>query len=173
MNESEFTGIRQLRATPAVMRNLVCALTEEEADWKPSGKRWSVVEVLGHLCHVELLGFRGRIERLMREDNPRVPGYDPDVYAAEGAYRGRTMAEALDEFERVRRESLLFIDGLSLDSLSRPGIHQELGPITVGQLLHEWPLHDLGHVRQIAELIRAVKYYPHIGAWQRFYSLNP
>jgi hypothetical protein len=173
MTESEFPGILQLRATPPVLRNLVSALAEEEAAWKPSEKRWSVLEVLGHLCHVELIGFRGRMERLIREENPHVAGYDPDVYAAQGLYGGRTVAGALDEFERVRQESLAFLSGLPIDLLRRPGVHQEIGPITVGQLLHEWPLHDLGHVRQAAELIRTVKYYPHIGPWQRFYTMNP
>ncbi len=31
-------------------------------------------------------------------------------------------------------------------------VHQEAGEITLNQMLHEWALHDLGHIRQIAEL---------------------
>jgi len=148
-------------------------LTEEEAAWKPSAKRWSALEVLGHLGHVELLGFRHRVELMMREENPKIAPYDPDAFAAAGVFGGRTVSSALDEFEGEREQSLRFLESLPPDCTSRTGIHGELGPITVGNLLHEWPLHDLGHIRQIAELIRAVKYYPHIGPWQRAYSMNP
>ena len=37
-------------------------------------------------------------------------------------------------------------------------LHREAGQITLNQMLHEWALHDLGHIRQIAELVRARKY---------------
>ncbi len=34
------------------------------------------------------------------------------------------------------------------------GSRQEAGEITLAQMLHEWALPDLGHIRQIAELVR-------------------
>lgn len=173
MTEVELPGILQLRATPGILRSLVSTLTEQEAAWKPSPSRWSVLEVLGHLSHVELGGFRGRLERMVREENPQIPPYDPDVFAAQGIYGGRTAAAALDEFEQERERSLAFLETLPADSMNRTGVHGELGPIIAGNLFHEWPLHDLGHVRQIVELVRAVKYYPRIGPWQRFYTVNP
>ncbi len=37
----------------------------------------------------------------------------------------------------------------------RRAFHKEVGVITLAQMLHEWALHDLGHIRQIAELVRA------------------
>ena len=40
----------------------------------------------------------------------------------------------------------------------RKAVHKKVGPITLAQMLHEWALHDLGHIRQIAELVRARKY---------------
>ncbi|MCW5978607.1 MAG: DinB family protein [Bryobacteraceae bacterium] len=173
MTESEFPGILQLRATPGILRSLTAALTGDEAAWKPASGRWSVLEALGHLRHVELGGFRGRLERIFAEDNPTLPPYDPDEFAAAGLYGGRTLASALDEFEAERARSLAFLETVPAERINRSAAHGELGPITASNLLHEWPLHDLGHVRQVAELVRAVKYYPHIGAWQKFYTLNP
>lgn len=164
--------LRQLRSTPGVLRSL-CTVSEEEAAWKPSPQRWSVLEVLGHLAHVEALGFRGRLERMLSEDNPALPAYDPGAFAASGAYGGRALAGALDAFEQERGQSLRLLEALPDGAVRRTGVHAELGPVTVNHLLHEWPLHDLGHIRQIAELVRAVKYYPHIGPWQRAYTMNP
>ncbi len=43
----------------------------------------------------------------------------------------------------------------------------------LSEMLHEWTLHDLGHIRQIAELVRARKYLAGAGAMGRSYKLNP
>ena len=40
----------------------------------------------------------------------------------------------------------------------RLALHKEYGEITMSQMSNEWALHDLGHIRQIAELARARKY---------------
>jgi hypothetical protein len=56
---------------------------------------------------------------------------------------------------------------------NRVGIHPELGRITIAQLLNEWAFHDLGHLRQIAELLRAYRFYPNLGAFQQYYTVNP
>ena len=45
--------------------------------------------------------------------------------------------------------------------------------ITLSQMLHEWALHDLGHVRQIAELVRARKYLAGAGRLGEDYQLKP
>jgi hypothetical protein len=40
-------------------------------------------------------------------------------------------------------------------------------------MLHEWALHDLGHIRQIAELVRARKYLEGAGPLGSSYQLKP
>jgi hypothetical protein len=39
-------------------------------------------------------------------------------------------------------------------------------------MLHEWAMHDLGHIRQIAELVRA-RLQPGAGPLGRDYKLRP
>lgn len=162
-----------LRATPTLLRELTATLDPADYGWKPSSTRWSVEEVLGHLIHVEALGFRLRAERILREDNPLLEAYDPDAFAAAGVYNGRTLAAALDEFTAERAASLAVLGTLNPASLDRPGRHSKLGDLVLSHLLHEWVFHDLGHIRQIAELVRSRRHYPHLGPWQQFYSVNP
>ena len=50
---------------------------------------------------------------------------------------------------------------------------KKVGPITLSQMLHEWSLHDLGHIRQVAELVRARKYLAGAGPLASFYNLKP
>jgi hypothetical protein len=52
-------------------------------------------------------------------------------------------------------------------------LHREFGEITLAQMLNEWALHDLGHIRQIAELVRARKYQAGAGPMAASYHLNP
>jgi hypothetical protein len=55
----------------------------------------------------------------------------------------------------------------------RHAVHKEVGPITLAQMLNEWALHDLGHIRQIAELVRARKYLAGAGPLAASYELKP
>jgi hypothetical protein len=166
-------GYDQLRAMPQILRSLVAGVTQAEARWKPAPSRWSIMQVLGHLAHVEAHGFRGRLVKMLAEHNPTVANYDPDVLAAAGQYDGAGLSAAIDEFARQRELSLAVLRSLPADAAARTGVHSKLGPITIGALIHEWPFHDLGHLRQIAELVRAQKFYPHMGAWREFYTVQP
>jgi hypothetical protein len=40
-------------------------------------------------------------------------------------------------------------------------------------MLHAWALHDLGHIRQVAELARARRYQPGAGPLGKEYVLKP
>jgi hypothetical protein len=52
-------------------------------------------------------------------------------------------------------------------------ISEEDAEITLSQMRHEWALHDLGHIRQIAELVRARKYLAGAGSLDEEYKLKP
>ena len=81
-------GLRQLEATPEILRLLMDGLSPEDAVWKPAPNRFSIAEVLEHLSHTEGHCFRARIERMVQEDNPTLEPYDPEVYFAAGTNRG-------------------------------------------------------------------------------------
>jgi hypothetical protein len=166
-------GREQLEHTPDIVGWIVAGLDAADALWKPGPERWSVLEVVGHLGEIEAEGFRGRVEALLSSERPALPGIDPDRAAAAGAYTARPLPEALARFRAERARSLEILDRVRPEHLARAGIHGDLGVVTLGNLLHEWPLHDLGHVRQIAELVRARKYHPHIGPWRELYPMRP
>lgn len=166
-------GIEQLEATPDILRLLLEPLTAGEAEWKPAPNRFSIAEVLEHLSHVEGHCFRLRVDRMTTEENPELDPYDPDEYAAAGAYSGRSAEDSFDHFEDQRMDNLDFLKSLPEEAAGRTGVHRRMGPLTVEQIVSEWAFHDLGHIRQIAEIIRALKYYPHMGPFQTQYKINP
>ena len=49
--EDGLDGLDLLEATPAILRGLMCELSQEDTEWKPAPDRFSVAEVLAHLSH--------------------------------------------------------------------------------------------------------------------------
>jgi hypothetical protein len=48
-----------------------------------------------------------------------------------------------------------------------------VGEVDFTQLLSLWAFHDLSHMRQIAELVKAASFWDGIGSLQVYYSVTP
>ncbi len=166
-------GLSQLETTPEIFRLLLDGLTEEEANWKPAPGRWSIAEVIEHLSHVEGHGFRSRIDQMSAETLPIIKEYDQEVFSASGQYSGRDVEDSFDHWEDQRETNVQYLRTLTPDVLTRTGQHEKLGAITVTDVLNEWAFHDLGHIRQVIEILRTFRYYPRLGAFQSIYQVRP
>jgi len=166
-------AVAVLEETPHVLHSVLSHAPPDVAGWKPSPDRWSIREVLAHLVDVESAGFRARIEAMVREDDPVLPAYDQMAVISSGKYSARTAPELLKEFEQERAETLRLLLRLPARTLDRAGRHSEVGRVTVRELVNEWAFHDLGHIRQVAELYRSCLFYPRMGAFQRYYTIHP
>jgi hypothetical protein len=166
-------GLDQLAATPEILRLLMGGLSEEDTRWKPGPKRFSIAEALEHLSHVEGHCFRARVELMVEQDNPALEPYDPEVYFAEGQYSGRDAEDSFDHFEEQREMNLEYLRELPDAVADRIGTHSKLGVLTVSHVMNEWAFHDIGHIKQIGEIIRALKYYPGMGPFREQYKINP
>jgi DinB family protein len=173
MATSALSVFKQLEATPDLLHTIVATLSEEEAAWKPAPQRFSIAEIMAHLGEVETQVFRARLARMVNEDRPQLDAYDQEAIGVAGGYAGGNVHQSLTAFRQHRLDNLTYMKNLPAAMEARVGLHAELGPITVGQLLNEWAFHDLGHIRQIAELLRAYRYYPHLGGFQTYYTVNP
>jgi hypothetical protein len=172
-DEEQLPGLAHLETTPEVLRGLLAGITEEHVYWKPAPDRWSIAEILEHLSHAEGHCFRSRAEKLAQLENPVLEEYDQEALAAAGQYIGRDAEDSFDHFEEQREDNLAFLSALPLRAAEKTGTHPVLGSISLGQLLNEWAFHDLGHIRQIAEIARAAVYLPHMGPFAALYKVNP
>jgi DinB superfamily len=171
MSEEFLPCIDQLEVTPDILRDLMCELTEEDARWKPAPDRFSVAEVLAHLSHAEGHCFRMRLDRFLAGDRPE---FEPDDAAMHlELYRDADPEDSFDHFEEQRETNVEFLRTLAPEDGERVALHKVAGEITLSQMLHAWALHDLGHVRQIAELVRARKYLAGAGPLGNEYCLKP
>jgi hypothetical protein len=165
-------AIALLEKTPRLLETLLGDLPGELLHWKPAPDRWSISEVLAHLVALEQV-YAERALRMVAEDSPAITKYDQAGAAARGEYARGSAGENLALFTRTRRSSLALLVGLPASAGSRPGIHSELHTITLAQMLNEWASHDLGHLRQIAELYRARAFHPHSGPFMKYSNPKP
>ena len=125
----------------------------------------------GALADVETRGFRDRFTPMLSTDCPLLRSYDQWEI-----FRSRTQFDAFAEmagFEEKRGQTLALLESMPEGTGDRTGLHEELGIITIAQLLNEFAFHDLGHIRQVMELYRAHVFYPEMGAYQGYYKVNP
>jgi hypothetical protein len=160
-----------LEATPRILRDLTCELSEEDARWKPAPDRFSVAEVLAHLSQSEGECYGMRVTRFLREELPGIEADDAQFHL--DRYRDRDPAREFADFERQRGSNVAYLRTLPPGAGARRALHSEAGEITLAQMLHEWALHDLGHIRQVAELARARKYLAGAGPLGKSYRLGP
>ena len=164
-NEIE-TILKVLSTTSARWHDLTQALPAELLKQKPAKGEWSALECLQHMIDVEKV-FQSRLQAFLN-GLESFPAFNPDAEGAPQAAR-RTPQEVAAEFAGLRRVSLEAIAKLQPDDLSRASRHQELGPVTLGEMLNEWPAHDLNHTVQ-AERALMQPFIQGCGPWQRFFQ---
>ena len=171
MSDNGLPCLDFLEATPRILRDLMCELSDEDAHWKPAPDRFSVAEVLAHLSQSEEECYRMRVDRFLTEERPAIEADDAQLHL--DRYRDRDPEEDFAHFEDQREGNVEYLRALPPGAGERRALHSEAGEITLTQMLHEWALHDLGHIRQVAELARARKYLAGAGPLGRPYQLKP
>src|SRR5512145_491372 len=149
----------------------MAGIDEEDARWKPAPDRFSIAEVLAHLSHSEGHCYRLRLDRFMKEDRPELEPDDAQMHL--DLYRNADPEDEFDHFEEQREDNVDYLRDLPVEAGARKAIHKSAGEITLNQMLHEWVLHDLGHIRQVAELVRARKFLAGAGPLGKDYNLKP
>jgi hypothetical protein len=133
----------------------------------PAPGQWCAREVLGHLIEAERRGFAGRIRILLDGGDPQLQAWDPDEVARQRHDCERDTTALLDDFIRLRAESVTLVAALRPQDLTRSGRHPKVGPLHVQDLLHEWIHHDANHLRQILANVQSYV-WPHMANTQRF-----
>jgi len=158
---------RLLESAVAVIRAELAALPDDVLAWHPAPGEWCAKDVLGHLIESEGRGFAGRIRIILASDTPALAAWDQNEVARARRDCERDAQALVDEFARLRRESVALVAGLGAADLGRGGRHPKVGLLRVGDLLHEWVHHDRNHLRQMLANVQALA-WPHMGNARRF-----
>ncbi len=168
MHFSFTEAIPLLSRTPKVLDALLRGLPEAWITATEGPSTWSPYDVVGHLIHGERTDWMPRVEHLLTHGESK-PFQPFDRFAQLEASKGKRLGELLDTFADLREESLrrLAARGLGDADLDRPGLHPELGRVTLRQLLATWVAHDLDHIMQISRVM-GKQYSDAVGPWRQY-----
>lgn len=144
-----------LKSLPNELEDLLTGVDDDTFRWRPIPNKWSLKEIMCHLRDMEEMAYLNRYRRMLAEDNPRLPNIDQDRIAYERGYIDQDARVALEEFKRLRAETIKTLEAAPADSWSRAGTHEVDGPLTVEQLVvRQIKGNDLNHLVQMKDIIR-------------------
>jgi hypothetical protein len=104
---------------------------------------------------MELLAYLARYRKMLSVDNPILPNVDQDRLATENDYMNQDASAALDEFKRLRQETIRTLESAPVDAWSRGGTHETDGPMNVEELVvRQIKGNDLNHLVQMKDIVR-------------------
>ena len=137
-------------AGPAMLRQAVAGMTQEQLVVRPVPGKWSTLEVICHLADFEIVGA-DRIKRVIVENEPTLFGGNEKIFAARLAYHQRNAEEELLLIELIRKQVARILRTLKPEDFQRRGIHTEVGPLTLEALVQRRIRHIPHHLRFIEE----------------------
>ena len=161
-------GIAILERTPHTLRAMLAGLPPAWTDANEGPETWSPYVIVGHLIHGERTDWIARAQIILSQGPDR--RFTPyDRFAQFRESQGKSLANLLDEFARLRSDNVATLNGwhLSDAQLALEGEHPEFGRVTLRQLLATWVAHDLGHIAQTARVM-AKQYREAVGPWRAY-----
>ncbi len=110
------TLVRQIVATLDPLR----ALEDARGQHSYGPDKWTINEVIGHLCDAERV-FVHRALRFARGDATPLPSFDENAYVPAGEFRERSLHGLLDEYVAVRAATVALFAHLPRSAWTRGG----------------------------------------------------
>jgi DinB superfamily len=133
-----------LATSPRRWLDLAASLPEDLLERPAMAGEWSAVDCLRHLLQADRHVFPGRVEQFLA-GHEELGVVDPATFPP---VEERTAPELAEAFARVREDNLGMLAALSPGDLERTSRSRRFGPITLGDAVHQWALHDLEHLIQ-------------------------
>ena len=166
-------GVELLLSTPESLRALTAGVQRPALRFREDRSAWTIPEVVSHMTDAEVVDWMPRIEIILSSGDDADRRFTPfDRTGGFKRYKGWSLSDVLDEFDRLRRANVekLLSHRLRPESLERTGIHPELGTVTLEQLIACWVTHDCAHLAQIARIL--TRYFgAGVGPWKAYFSL--
>jgi hypothetical protein len=133
-------------ASPAALRTLF-AEAGDRLRARPAPSEWSVLETAGHMLDGEVV-TSARYRWILSEDEPRLVGYDQELWMERLRHDQDDPDQLLTAFEALRAANLVLWSRSSADERARIGLHEERGPESYELLFRLIAGHDRNHLAQ-------------------------
>jgi len=143
--------IQRFSNNRGVFESLLRDVGLEQARWKPTADKWSMLEVVNHLYDEEREDFRQRLQLTLADPGQSWPPINPREWVNTRGYNERDLAASLKNFLAERDSSLEWLRQLT-DPNWQNSNEGPNGRLSAGDLLAAWLAHDFLHIRQLARL---------------------
>lgn len=169
MNFNLNKSIELLERSPRTYRALFYDLKYDWDQINEGDNTWNAFNIIGHLIYGEMTDWIPRAKIILSTEIKDKTFEPYDRYAQNSLFKGKSTNELLDKFEELRTKNLdeLKSWNLTSDDLKKEGIHPELGPVTLQELIATWTIHDMGHLNQISRVL-IKSYSEDVGPWTAY-----
>ena len=150
------TLIDRYAAGPERFRAALAEVPDAMLQWRPAPGKWSVHEIIIHCADSEA-NAHGRISTLVAERDPKILGYDQDLWAKVFDYHARPIGPALVTIEAVRANTVPILEAMTEADWKKMGTHTESGPYGTEDWLRSYGEHLEVHAAQVRRNVAAWK----------------
>ncbi|MGZ3617038.1 MAG: DinB family protein [Ktedonobacteraceae bacterium] len=134
MSTEQAQWATQIREIPTVFRMVLLSNDNEAIRHRPAESEWSAVEVVGHMID-KMHIWTSRVERILVEERPALPGYDQDMLVRDHDYLHADPDVLFEDLKQACERYATLVEGISTAALQREGGHEEFGTLTVRQCI--------------------------------------
>ncbi len=137
--------------TPSRLKHFVKGLSDKQLRTPPEKEKWSIVQIVNHLCDAENV-FAYRVRMILSQPGCKIQAYDENAWAKNLHYEKANCLEKLELFVQLRNDHIKILRSLSKSEWKRFGIHEERGKENVERLVQMYAGHDVNHVKQVGNI---------------------
>lgn len=120
-------------------------LTREQLLAIPIPGTWSLQQIAVHMMDSDLIGA-DRMRRIAAMEKPLLIGYDETAFSLLPGINDMDVMDVCEHFSENRRLTAMILRKLPDASFQRWGIHNEVGKITLAEMVDKYVHHLEGHL---------------------------
>ena len=132
-------------------KNLIEAfrgLTRDDLLAVPIPGTWSLQQIAIHMMDSDLIGS-DRMKRIAAMEKPLLIGYDETAFSLLPGTNDMDAMDACELFDRNRKITAVIFRNLPNESFQRWGIHNEIGRVSLEEMIHKYIHHLDGHLDHV------------------------
>lgn len=133
-------AVARFAAGASLPGEAIAGLSAEQLNAVPIPDTWSIRQIIVHLMDTDLIAAY-RMKRIIAEDSPELDLYDEVAFSKNLFYERMNAHRACAIFKMNRLQVADLLIALPDSAFERVGIHQEMGPMSLGLLLRLYIKH--------------------------------
>ena len=125
-------------------------LTRVQLFAEPVPGTWSLHQIAIHMLDSDLIGS-DRMKRIAAMDKPLLIGYDESAFAKLPGVEQLVAMAACRLFDQNRQMTATILRALPEATFERWGIHNEIGRVTLAEMVDKYIHHLEGHLEHVAK----------------------